>query len=102
MNNQEKISGIIYYPFEFHSLLTEYAKNMRLLAGTATRPKVADIYFHLFQKAGGMELLKTEIASLQAQVALKTEIASLQEQVALLEKRPKSPHKRPGRPRKES
>lgn len=87
MNNQEKISGIIYYPFDFHALLTEYAKNMRLLAGTATRPKVADIYFHLFQKAGGMELLKTEIAYLQ-------------EQVALLEKQPKSPHKRPGRPRK--
>jgi hypothetical protein len=87
MNNQEKISGIIYYPFEFHSLLTEYAKNMRLLAGTATRPKVADIYFRLFQKAGGMELLKTEIASLQAQVAL-------------LEKQPKSTHARPGRPRK--
>jgi hypothetical protein len=89
MNDQQKVSGIIYYPIDFHVLLTEYAKNMRLLAGTATRPKVADIYFHLFQKAGGMELLKTEIASLQ-------------EQVALLEKRPKSPHKRPGRPRKES
>jgi hypothetical protein len=87
MNNQEKISGIIYYPFDFHALLTEYAKNMRLLAGTATRPKVADIYFHIFQKAGGMELLKTEIASLQ-------------EQVALLEKQPKPTHKRPGRPRK--
>ena len=87
MNNQQKISGIIYYPFEFHSLLTEYAKNMRLLAGTATRPKVADIYFHLFQKANGMELLKTEIASLQ-------------EQVALLDKQPKPTHKRPGRPRK--
>ena len=87
MNNQEKISGIIYYPFDFHALLTEYAKNMRLLAGTATRPKVADIYFHIFQKAGGMELLKTEIASLQ-------------EQVALLEKQPKPTHARPGRPRK--
>jgi len=87
MNDQQKVSGIIYYPFDFHALLTEYAKNMRLLAGTATRPKVADIYFHLFQKAGGMELLKTEIASLQAQVAL-------------LEKQPKPTHKRPGRPRK--
>ena len=87
MNNQQKISGIIYYPFEFHSLLTEYAKNMRLLAGTATRPKVADIYFHLFQKAGGMELLKKEITSLQ-------------EQVALLDKQHKPTHKRPGRPRK--
>lgn len=85
--NDQKISGIIYYPIEFHSLLTEYAKNMRLLAGTATRPKVADIYFHIFQKAGGMELLKTEIASLQ-------------EQVALLEKQPKPTHARPGRPRK--
>ena len=85
--NDQKISGIIYYPIEFHSLLTEYAKNMRLLAGTATRPKVADIYFHIFQKAGGMELLKTEVALLR-------------EQVALLEKQPKPPHKRPGRPRK--
>lgn len=85
--NDQKISGIIYYPIEFHSLLTEYAKNMRLLAGTATRPKVADIYFHIFQKAGGIELLKTEIASLQ-------------KQVALLEKQPKPTHKRPGRPRK--
>jgi len=87
MNDQNvKISGIIHYPADFHALLTEAAKNMRFLAGTSTRPKVADIYFEVFQRAGGMELLKADIALLQ-------------EHVAAIKQQPKNT-KRPGRPAK--
>ncbi len=82
--NQKIITGVIEYPAELHQLLTKYAATMRKITGQQRRPKISDIYFLLFKKAGGMEMLAADVE------ALKDQLANL----------PATPKARRGRPSK--